>query len=122
MENSSVPKTFASLLVLTLFLELITANPPRIWGVSDHFVMLNEQEIYQQVTDDRGEFHSSKADSNRLLLLGNDVVFGLQDKFKTCVMTTRNTSREQRPSRGKHDFNWFEDVREVGLIENKIKQ
>jgi len=98
-------------LVFILFLKIIAANSPRIWGVSDHFVMVNDEQIYQQATDDRGEWHSSKADVNRLRLLGNDVVFGLPDKYKTCVMKTRSTS-DERPS---SDVNWFQDVHKVRI-------
>lgn len=90
-------------------LKVITASP-RIWAVSDHFLILNGQEIYQQATDDRGEWHTTKADRSQLRLLTNDVVFNLPDKYKTCVMKTRHTPEENT----KYSTDWFEDVREVG--------
>lgn len=115
MSSSFVPRTVSTFLVFILLLKIITANSPRIWGVSDHFVMVNDQEIYQQATDDRGEWHSSRADVNRLRLLGNDVVFGLPDKFKTCVMKTQGPSTSRPSNDNKHDRNWFEDVHRVGF-------
>ncbi|KAK3733352.1 hypothetical protein QZH41_013680 [Actinostola sp. cb2023] len=109
-----------SLLLFTAVLYILVLKPTnaslRIFAVSDYFTMMNGKQLSQQATDDLGTPRTSKADVDNLRLLSNDAVFGLPDKYRTCVMKTTQNSAEsvaKDKSKAKH---WFEDVHKTVFV------